>query len=167
MTLCYQIFLFCKLILDLKIMKIEEEINGRFRNESHKAVINIIYTGNYLNNKFFGLIKEFGLSTQQYNILKILRGFGEKQRSISFIKERMLDKSSDVSRIIDRLFVKGFVERCENENDRRQKSVSISKKGLDFLVKTDFAENYTDNLISNLTENEIEILNSLLDKLRD
>lgn len=148
-------------------MKIEDELDGRFRNDYHKGLINIIYTANSLNFEFQKYLKTKGLSTQQYNVLKILRGFGSQPRSIEFLRQRMLDKKSDISRIIDKLFEKKLVDRVEAKNDRRQKDVSITTAGLQILSKMDQCEQKGDLLLKNLNPAEIFELNRLLDKIRD
>lgn len=149
-------------------MKIEDEIKGRFRNEYHKGLINLTYTTKQLSYEFYQSLKKQGLAEQQYNVLRILRGFwSEAPLSIGFIKERVLDKDSDVSRIVDRLFEKGFVSRKENPADRRQKSVEISAKGLELLDKMYNCELEADTLLSNLTIKEVNVLNQLLDKIME
>jgi MarR family transcriptional regulator, multiple gene regulator MgrA len=149
-------------------MSIEEELKGHFRNDYHKGLINLNYTAKQLSYEFFQSLKRYGLAEQQYNVLRILRGFrSEAPLSIGFIKERMLDKDSDVSRIVDRLFEKGFVSRTENPNDRRQKSVEITKTGLDLLDQMFSCEQKVDTLLNNLTKDEINELNRLLDKIRE
>ncbi len=149
-------------------MKIEDEIKGRFRNEYHKGLINLTYTAKQLSYEFYQSLKKHGLAEQQYNVLRILRGFhSEAPLSISFIKERMLDKDSDVSRIVDRLVQKDLVSRVENPNDRRQKSVEITKSGLSLLDKMFNCELKADTLLSNLTLDEVVELNRLLDKIRE
>ncbi len=149
-------------------MKIESEIKGKFRNEYHKGLINITYTAKQLSYEFYQSLKKHGLAEQQYNVLRILRGFhSEAPLSISFIKERMLDKDSDVSRIVDRLVQKDLVSRVENPNDRRQKSVEITKSGLSLLDKMFNCELKADTLLSNLTLDEVVELNRLLDKIRE
>ncbi|MDA3906562.1 MAG: MarR family transcriptional regulator [Bacteroidales bacterium] len=126
-------------LIQLSIMKIEDEIKGRFRDEYHKGAINLIYTVKQFSYQFLQLMKKHGLSEPQYNILKVLRGYqSEKSISIGFIKERMLDKNSDVSRLIDRLLKKGYIERNENAIDRRQKDILITKKGLNLLSTLDY-----------------------------
>ena len=148
-------------------MKIEDEIKGRFRNEYHKGLINLTYTAKQLSHEFYQSLKKHGLAEQQYNVLRILKGFrSEAPLSIGFIKERMLDKDSDVSRIVDRLYAKGLVSRKENPDDRRQKSVEITAKGLKLLDKVYSCEIKADNLLSNLTIEEVNKLNQLLDKIR-
>lgn len=148
-------------------MKIEEELDGRFRNNYHKGVINLIYTTSLITTGFNQSVKEQGLSIQQYNILKILRGFGNEPRSIDFIKKRMLDKQSDVSRIIDRLYLKKLVDRKESKCDRRQKDIVITKKGMELLSAMDNIEHEIDKLLKNLSEAEVESLNNILDKIRE
>jgi len=105
-------------------LKIEDEIKGRFRNNYHKGFINLKFTVNQLSYNFLQFLKLYGLTEQQYNILRVLRGYkNEGQKSVGFLKDRMLDKNSDVSRIIDNLYEKGFVTRREAITDRRQKDV--------------------------------------------
>jgi DNA-binding MarR family transcriptional regulator len=149
-------------------MKIEDEIKGRFRNEYHKGLINLAYTTKQLNYVFHQSLKQYGLAEQQYNVLRILRGFrSEAPLSIGFIKERMLDRDSDVSRIVDRLFEKGLVQRKENPQDRRQKSVAITEQGLTLLDKMLECEKVSDTFLKNLTADEVTELNRLLDKIRE
>ena len=103
-------------------MKIEDEIKGRFRNERHKGVINLSFTEKQLTYSFLQSLKKHGLTEPQYNILRVLMGFRSGgPPSIGFLKDRMLDRSSDVSRLIDRLYDLGLVDRKENSTDRRQK----------------------------------------------
>lgn len=148
-------------------MKIEKELDGRFRNEYHKGLINIIYTSNVLNFEFQQNLKTKGISTQQYNVLKILRGFGASPRSIEFLRQRMLDKKSDMSRIIEKLVEKKLVDRVDAKADRRQKDITISHNGLLLLSDLDSCELKGDLLLKNLNQNEILELNRLLDKIRD
>ncbi|HOZ15711.1 MAG TPA: MarR family transcriptional regulator [Tenuifilaceae bacterium] len=148
-------------------MKIDDEIKGRFRNEYHRGIINLTYTLSQLNYQFLQLLKKHNVTQQQYNVLKVLRGFrSEAPVSIGFIKDRMLDKNSDVSRIVDKLYERGLVTRCEKSTDRRQKDVDISDKGLELLAAMDECEKKVDTLLSNLTEDEVKQLNNLLDKIR-
>lgn len=148
-------------------MKIEDEIKGRFRNEYHKGLINLSYTVRQLSYQFLHSLKKHELTEQQYNILRVLRGFrSEGPVSIGFLKERMLDKNSDVSRIVDKLFRKKFVGRKESFMDRRQKDVEITQKGLSLLLKMDGLELKVDTMLKNLTPDEVNELNRLLDKVR-
>lgn len=148
-------------------MKIEDEIKGRFRNEYHKGAINLTYTVKQLTYHFLQSLKKHGLSEPQYNILRVLRGFSsEGPASIGFLKERMLDKNSDVSRIVDRLYDNGLVERKENPKDRRKKNIEITEKGLVLLNRMHDTEKSVDTLLVNLKTEEVQELNLLLDKIR-
>ncbi len=147
-------------------MRIEDEIHGRFRNEYHKGAINLTFTTNQLNYHFYNVIREHNLTPQQYNILRVLRGYSTQPSSIGFLKECMLDRHSDVSRIIEKLHERGLVDRHENAIDRRQKDVTITDAGREVLQKMDDCERKVDTLLINLTEEEVKTLNALLDKIR-
>lgn len=147
-------------------MKIEDEINGRFRNDYHRGMINLVFTTNQLNHQFQQFLKVHNLSTSQYNILRVLRGFSDQPRSVNFLKERMLDRNSDVSRLVDRLHQRGLIRRRESSEDRRQKELEITPAGLDILGQMQACEKQVDTLLSNLTSEEVQQLNALLDKIR-
>ncbi|MDD3322390.1 MAG: MarR family transcriptional regulator [Paludibacter sp.] len=149
-------------------MKIEDEIKGRFRNDYHKGLVNLNFTIKQLSYDFLQSLRKHGLTEPQYNILKILYEYKtETPLSIGFLKERLLDKNSDVSRIVDKLFEKGYIDRTENAVDRRQKDVVINEKGLALLSDSDDCELKADALLKNLTLDEVRELNRLLDKIRD
>ncbi len=148
-------------------MRLEDEIQSKFRNEAQKARLNIRFTDSYLHGKMQSMMKSFGLTGQQYNILRILRGQKTNAATVGLIKERMLDRNSDVSRILDRLGAKKLIERREGSIDRRQKELRITADGLDLVAKMDQPEEDLDNLLHNLSSKEIEQLNHLLDKIRD
>lgn len=148
-------------------MSIEEEIKGKFRNEYHKGLINLNYTVKQLSHKFNQNLKKHDITEPQYNVLRVLRGFrSEELISIGFIKERMLDTSSDVSRIVDKLFERGLLDRKECPNDRRQKSLQITDKGMALLDEMFYCEKEVDNLLTKLSPEEVSELNRLLDKIR-
>jgi DNA-binding MarR family transcriptional regulator len=148
-------------------MTIEEEIKGRFRNDYHKGLINLTYTVKQLSYEFYRSLKTHDITEQQYNVLRILRGFiSEAPLSIGYIRERMLDKHSDVSRIVDRLYERGMVSRIENSSDRRQKVIEITNKGLSLLDSMHDCEKNVDKLLVKLSEEEVLELNRLLDKIR-
>lgn len=148
-------------------MKIEDEIQQKkFASAHQKAAVNLIYTFSWLTNRQNEFMKEFDLSMQQFNILRILRGRKSEPASILTIKERMLDKNSDVSRIIDRMVKKELVDRQICPNDRRQMDVTITAKGLTILADIDKRDAEFHSVMSGLSEHEAEQLSSLLDKLR-
>lgn len=148
-------------------MKLEDEIVQRkFINEAHKLGVNIIYTFNWLNAFQTNMFRKYGLTPQQYNVLRILRGQSPNPASIKLVKERMLDKMSDASRIVEKLRTKGLLERHISEQDRRSCEVRITKKGLDLLEKTAHDDITFENLFKNLTPAEMKKLNELLDHLR-
>lgn len=147
---------------------IEEEIQSvKFRNLHHKAALNIIFTSNWIQYKNMCVFKKYELTGQQYNVLRILRGQHPEPCTILLIKERMLDKVSDASRIVERLRQAGYVERVLCESDRRAVDVKISKKGLDLLKRMEKEEESMDGIMKNLSNAEAKQLNQLLDKLRD
>ncbi len=146
---------------------IEQEImQSKFRNEKHRAIINLVYTGNWLTAQHSKFLKTFDISEQQFNILRILRGQRPKSASITLIRERMLDKMSDVSRLVERMRKLGLLEREACPSDRRFVEVVITKKGLELLEEIDMQSPHVDSIAENLTNNELEALNTLLDKLR-
>ena len=148
-------------------MGIEKDISqASFRNEYQKGIINLIYTYNWMNEKMKKVFDNEGVTAQQYNILRILRGAGKPISTLQ-IRERMLDKMSDTSRIVDRLVLKGLAQKTVCKNDKRLVDVSISIKGKDLLVKIDLYEKDMDAILGNLTDAEAKNLNKLLDKIRE
>ena len=148
-------------------MQIDEEIKTRkFEDNYHKVIINVAYTSGWLNNLLRCQFERYNLTQQQFNILRILRGQFPNPCTINLLKERMLDKMSDASRIVDRLEQKGLVSRCTNKRDRRAVDIRISETGLDILKKMDAEFKASDFLKNNLTEEEAGLLSDLLDKLR-
>ena len=147
-------------------MKIEDEIQSKFRNEKHKAMVNLQFTQLAISNKLGEVFKRSNISAQQYNVLRILRGQYPNSASIGLIKERMLDKNSDVSRIIDRLKRKKLLERKECKLDRRQKDVTISAEGLKLLETLDQDLSSIEKVIANISEEDAVKLNSILDEIR-
>jgi len=148
-------------------MELEKEINQvHSTNESHKLMVNIIYTFNWLNGQQSDFLKPFDITYQQFNVLRILRGQQMQPASIKLIRERMLDKMSDASRIVEKLRMKGLVERHICQHDRRSCQVFITQKGMDLLSKIDTNEVKQTDLMIALSEKEKMELNLLLDKLR-
>ena len=148
-------------------MSLEKDISQQsFRNEHQKGIINIIYTYNWMNEKMKKVFDAEGITGQQYNILRILRG-AAKPISTLQIRERMLDKMSDTSRMVDRLVLKGLAKKNVCKNDKRLVDVSISPNGIKLLEKIDKHENDMDAILGTLSDAETKTLNKLLDKIRE
>jgi DNA-binding MarR family transcriptional regulator len=148
-------------------MGLEKDIKQKhFRNEWQKAMINLTYTHNWLSEKFKTFLDRFDLTSQQFNILRILRGAGEPLSTLQ-IRERMLDKMSDTSRIVDRLILKGFVKKSTCPHDKRLVDVVISEAGLQVLSQIDGLSGEMDNIINGLSSDDACELNRLLDKVRE
>lgn len=149
-------------------MRLEDEIQQpKFKNYRQKTVINLIYSSGYLLNHLNDKAKMFDITRQQYNVLRILKGQLPKSASINLIKERMLDKMSDASRIVERLRLKQLVERTVSTTDKRVVDIVITPKGLKLLDDMEPAISSVDDLFKNFTDQELETFNNLLDKMRD
>lgn len=149
-------------------MEIGKEIKqSKFRNEYHKMLINIMFTCSWLSSKHAKHLKPYGISGQQYNILRILRGQYPKPATVNLLIDRMLDKNSNASRLVEKLRLKKMVERTTCPDDRRAVNVVITQKGLDILAELDKVEISFLKELKNISEKEAEMLNMLLDKLRE
>ena len=140
-----------------------KDINSKFENNRVKALLNIIYTANWISscqNEFF---KDYGISPQQYNILRILRG-AEEPLKVQTIKDRMLERSPNATRLMDKLCAKNYIERLPSEHDRRVVKIVITDGGIDLLKS--IPKNINKELLKNLNEEEAEQLSNLLDKMR-
>jgi DNA-binding MarR family transcriptional regulator len=147
-------------------MSIEKDINQpRFTSEYHKMNVNLIYTYNWVMEQSKKFFEKADLTPQQYNILRILRGAGKPLSTLQ-IRQRMLDKMSDTSRIVDRLLKKDLVQKVVCQNDRRLVDVTISEKGMMLLNKLDNDTHELDSYLSSISEEEAKTMNHLLDKLR-
>jgi DNA-binding MarR family transcriptional regulator len=147
-------------------MSLENDIQqAKFRNEHHKVSVNLIYTCNWLMEKHKHLFEKADITPQQFNILRILRGAGTPLSTLQ-IRQRMLDKMSDTSRIVDRLVKKELVVKVICKTDRRLVDVTISEKGLSLLDKMDGCNEEMDASVGSLTQEEAIALNRLLDKMR-
>ena len=148
-------------------MRLEDEIVQReFLDENHKALVNIIYTHNFLMNKMTVFFKSRGITRQQFNVLRILRGQYPKSANLNLIKERMLDKMSDASRIVERLRIKKLIDRKQSLHDRREVEIHINKRGLSLLEETDEEIKKFYQMFDSLSTDEVAQLNTLLDKFR-
>lgn len=148
-------------------MKIEDEIRQRpFKDAYGKAVVNLLYTHSYLVTEQSKIFKPHDLSPEQYNVLRILRGQHPEPITVSSIQDRMLNKMSNASRLVEKLKIKKMVERKECAVDRRQVDITITGKGLEILKQLEEEVKKSNKNILNLTKSEVEQLNDLLDKLR-
>jgi DNA-binding MarR family transcriptional regulator len=147
-------------------MGIEKDINQKnFRNDYQKVIINLTYTYNWMHEKVKQVFAREDITSQQYNILRILRGSGTPLSTLQ-IRQRMLDKMSDTSRIVDRLLLKGLVLKNINETDKRLVDISITPKGLNLLEELEKYDQEMDAIPGKLSMEEIINLNSILDKMR-
>lgn len=149
-------------------MKIEEEIKqtSPFKTEQHKLIINLMFTGKWVSDRIYQDLKAFGLTSQQFNVLRILRGQNKKAVSVNLIAERMIDRMSNVSRLVDKLKAKGLVSRLPSKMDKRQVDIQISNKGLKLLSEIDNSDLNMNNGFDSLSDEEAKALNELLDKVR-
>lgn len=148
-------------------MRIDDEIKQKqFKSPFQKAIINLFFTESWVQNKFKTFFKQFGITSQQYNVLRILKGHHPNSYTAGQIKEVMVDKTPDLTRLLDRLQAKNLVGRKICEWNRRQLEIVITPEGLDLL---DLIGPIQDDLmtdINNLSDQEAEQLSQLLDKLR-
>lgn len=148
-------------------MRIEDEIQQTkpFRSDYQKAAVNMLYTQGWIMEHMRKLFQPFDITVKQYNILRILKGAG-KPISTSVIRERLIDKMSDTTRIIDRMLAKGLVEKNNCKSDKRLVDITISEKGIALLKKIEKKTKEMDRIFKALTLKETQELNFLLDKLR-
>ena len=147
-------------------MGIEQDIQQpNFRNEFQKMGINLLFTANWLNEQIGKMLSDEGVTQQQYNILRILRGSTMPLSTLK-IRERMLDKMSDTSRIVDRLIAKELVVKNTCEKDKRLVDITLSPKGLDLVDQLDQYNERIDALLKGINESEAQLMNQILDKIR-
>lgn len=145
---------------------IDKELKSRFESEQQKAMLNVMFTANWMRSKLADLYRPFGISTQQYNILRILRGAKARMKMQS-VKERMIDRAPNATRLTDKLIAKGLVLRERCDEDRRVVYVSISEKGLEMLSQLDRnSKALQKEMISTLSDADAEALNGILDRWR-
>ncbi|HQV05374.1 MAG TPA: MarR family transcriptional regulator [Chitinophagaceae bacterium] len=148
-------------------MGIEEDIQQRtFRNAHQKAAINLLYTNSWMRERTKIIFDTEDITPQQFNILRILRGSFPKPLSTLQIRERMIEKMSDTSRIVDRLITKGLVKKLVCKNDRRLVDIIITDKGKKLLERLDARQDEIDSVLRNLSEKEATLLSDLLEKIR-
>lgn len=146
--------------------KIEEEIKQKkFASEFQKAVVNIMFTAAWLETRFSQIMKPFGISLQQFNILRILKGQHPQPAPLKLLTERMIDKMSNTSRLVEKLVKKGLVERKTCEVNRRQVDILITQKGIDLLTELNKRVEMEHSRLQ-INEGEAIEVNALLDKMR-
>jgi DNA-binding MarR family transcriptional regulator len=153
---------------ELRTMSLEDDIKQeKFISDYQKATINILYTGSWLHNINAAYLKKFGVTPEQFNVLRILRGSHPKAMMLSEVTQRMIDKSSNCTRLVEKLRQKNFVNREICENNRRQVDISITDKGLQLLKKIDADTPEITKVVEKLSKIEAKELNRILDKLRE
>jgi DNA-binding MarR family transcriptional regulator len=149
-------------------MSLEDDLQQeKFTSEFNKAAVNILFTSSWLYNLNAARLKDFGVTPEQYNVLRILRGSHPKAMMLIDITCRMIDKSSNATRLVEKLRQKNLLKREICENNRRQVDISITDKGLSLLKKIDSYESEWLATLKNITKSEAQELNRILDKLRD
>lgn len=148
-------------------MKLEEAIqSSKFKNDVHKASLNILYTAWWLKTVLSRELKEFGLTHEQYNVMRILKGKHPEQMCVRDIASRMIEKNSNVPRIIDRLVTKKLVKRATSEVDRRETVISLTATGLSLLDNSTSSINQAMEAQVSIGQQEAQVLNQLLEKVR-
>lgn len=150
------------------IHRIEDEIQqATFRNELSKAGINLIFTGTWLKTHHSDFFKSFDITWPQHNILRILRGQRGNPASLTLLKDRMVDRSSNVSKITEKLERKKLIDVRPSETDKRAMGITITEKGLSLLERVEARVHEINNLLDHLSPSELMLLNVLLDKVRN
>lgn len=148
-------------------MGIEKEIpKSYFRSQRHKGLVNVLFTSNWIFERLKKFLEADDITPQQYNILRILNN-SEIPLSTLKIREQMMDKMSDTSRIVERLLKKKLVNKQTCAYDKRLVDVTISETGVQLLQRLDKKTDELDSIISNLSDHETDALNELLDKMRE
>lgn len=148
-------------------MKLEDAIkSNKFRDEGHKATLNILYTAYWLKTAFAASMKELGLTSEQFNVMRILKGKHPEEMCVKDIGSRMIEKSSNVPRIIDRLVDKKWVKRTTSKEDKRETLISLTEKGIKQLAEASAIMDNVGRDLIGITNEEATQLNELLEKLR-
>lgn len=157
----------CCLNIVIRIMKLEEALKQTkpFKSDYQKALVNLIYTHNWVTKDMKTYFKTFGITSKQYNILRILKG-AQKPVSTLFVRDRLVESQSDVSRIVDRMLNKELISKKVCRNDKRLVDLELSPKGVEILDKVKVDQGFIDKVFMNFNSNEISQLNNLLDKIR-
>lgn len=148
-------------------MKLEEAIkSNRFNDEQHKASVNVLYTAYWLKSHLSAALKEYGLTIEQHNVLRILKGAHPEDMCVKEIGSRIVEKSSNVPRIIDRLVTKKLVKRSQSKEDKRETLIVLTEKGIETIDAARKAIEKATSDIMNIDEQESAMLNTLLEKMR-
>ena len=148
-------------------MKLEDEIKQKsFASPYHRMVVNIMFTGNWVQKELMAQLRPFGISLQQHNVLSILRGQYPNPSTLGLIQERMLDRMSNATRLVDKLLEKGYVDRCQCPENRRKVDIVITPAGMELLLKTNNLLQQITERYAHLTTEEATLLGNLLDKVR-
>lgn len=149
------------------VPSLETEIKQKkFKCPYEKLMVNLMYTGNWIKNLHANLLKEYDLTVAQFNVLRILKGQHPKPASVNLIIERMLDKNSNASRLVDKLLVKGLVDRQVSPTDRRKVEVGISKNGLELIESANKSVEEALKILKRFDQAEVNKTNDLLDLIR-
>jgi DNA-binding MarR family transcriptional regulator len=149
-------------------MTLEEEIKStKFESELHKAQINILFSAAWIKGKLTSFLKQHQLTHEQFNVLRILRGQSPDAVCMMDIASRMLERNSNVTRIVEKLLAKDWAAREKSSTDKREVKISITEAGLTLLSKIDGLVKREKVHHANLSETEAQLLNALLDKMRD
>ena len=149
-------------------MGIDKDIHqNKFLNEHQRATVNILFTYGWMMERIKEFLKPVDITPQQFNILRILRGSHPQPLSTLQIRERMLDKMSDTSRIVDRLILKGWANKAASRKDRRLVDIVISPKGIKLLEKLDARQEELDGILGNISVKDAATLSKILDKIRN
>jgi DNA-binding MarR family transcriptional regulator len=145
---------------------IDKAIKSKFKSEQQRMVVNLLYTSNWLKNIHSDLLQPFDITSQQYNILRILRGNGDWM-TMNTVKERMIDKSPNTTRLADKLVTKKYVERKRCEEDRRVVYVKITAKGIKLMSEIDEKSMKPfEKIADKISNKDAAIVSTILDKLR-
>lgn len=148
-------------------MRLEDALKtNKFESEKHKATLNLLYSTYWLKDHISSAMKENGITVEQFNVLRILKGMHPKDMCVKDIGSRMIEKSSNVPRIIDKLLLKQLVQRQPSAEDKRETMVSLTEKGIEVLQDANRLMSSTTNDIIGITDDEAEQLNALLEKFR-
>jgi DNA-binding MarR family transcriptional regulator len=149
-------------------MRLEDAIkSSRFGGEKQKAAVNVLYTANWLRSNYSNALKKEDITMEQYNIMRILKGKHPEQMCVKDMASRMIEKSSNVPRIIDRLVIKKLAKRTPSKEDKRETLVSLTDRGMAVLERANLLINAVEDDIKVMSEDEAKLLNDLLEKMRE